>query len=100
MLHRRVGSTLSGYVELTPLSAARFGWLDVFSVQTCLAPSCLRRGTEIPGGAGRGRLYLTLHCDHQNDCCINKMVSDESHFNVSLIVKDKVSKTVSINHNF
>ena len=24
-------------------------------------------GTEIPGGGGRGRLYLTLHSHHQND---------------------------------
>ena len=24
-------------------------------------------GTEIPGGEGRGRLYLALHCVHQND---------------------------------
>ena len=30
--------------------------------------------------------------------CI-KMGSDESHFNVSLIVRDKVTKTVSTNHN-
>ena len=26
-------------------------------------------------------IYLTLHCHHQNDSCIN-MGSDESHFNV------------------
>ena len=29
--------------------------------------------------------------DHQNDCCI-KMGSDESQFNVSLIVRDKVTR--------
>ena len=35
----------------------------------------------------------------QNDSCI-KMGSDESHFNVSLIVRDKVTnKTVTTNHN-
>ena len=34
-------------------------------------------------------IYLSLHCHHQNDSCI-KMGSDESHFNVSLIVMDKV----------
>ena len=34
-------------------------------------------------------IYLSLHCHHQNDTCI-KMGSDESHFNVSLIVRDKV----------
>ena len=34
-------------------------------------------------------LYLSLHCYHQKDSCIKKG-SDESHFNVSLIVRDKV----------
>ena len=35
-------------------------------------------GTEIPGGGGgRGRLYLSLHCHHQNDSCI-KMGSDSA----------------------
>ena len=36
-------------------------------------------------------MYLSLHCHHQNDSCI-KMGSDESHFNVSLIVGDKVTR--------
>ena len=48
-------------------------------------------GTEIPGDLGTGRLYLMLHCHHQNDSCI-KMDSDESHFNVSLLVRDKVTR--------
>ena len=53
-------------------------------------------GTEIPGSGGRGRLHLTLHCSchHQN-----KMGSDKSHFNISLTVRDKVTKTVSTNAN-
>ena len=38
------------------------------------------------GGWRRGR-----HCHHQNDSCI-KMGSNESHFNVSLIVRDKVTR--------
>ena len=38
-------------------------------------------------------IYLSLHCHHQNDSCI-KMGSDESHFNVSLIVRDKVRRSV------
>ena len=47
------------------------------------------------GGGGmevgkREIIYLSLHCHHQNDSCI-KMGSDESHFNVSLIVRDKVT---------
>ena len=36
-------------------------------------------------------MYLSLHCHHQNDTCI-KMGSDESRFNVSLIVRDKVTR--------
>ena len=43
-------------------------------------------------------IYLSLHCHHQNDSCI-KMGSDESHFNVSLIVRDKVTK-LSTDYNF
>ena len=36
-------------------------------------------------------MYLSLHCHHQNDSCI-KMGSDESHFNVSLTVRDKITR--------
>ena len=36
----------------------------------------------------RESIYLSLHCHHQNDSCI-KVGGDESHFNVSLIVRDK-----------
>ena len=49
------------------------------------------------GGGGGGEeggkkiIYLSLHCLHQNDSCI-KMGSDESHFSVSLIVRDKVTR--------
>ena len=39
----------------------------------------------------RESIYLSLHCHHQNDSCI-KVGSDESHFNVSLIVRDKVTR--------
>ena len=42
------------------------------------------------GGIGKN-IYLSLHCCHQNDSCI-KMGSDESHFNVLLIVRDKVTR--------
>ena len=40
---------------------------------------------------GREIIYLSLHCHHQNDFCI-KVGSDESHFKVSLIVRDKVTR--------
>ena len=36
-------------------------------------------------------IYLSLRCHHQNDSCI-KMGSDESHFDASLIVMDKVTR--------
>ena len=36
-------------------------------------------------------IYPSLHCHHQNESCV-VMGSDESHFNVSLIVKDKVTR--------
>ena len=50
------------------------------------------KGGRVYGGGGRGRLlYLSLHCHHQNDSCI-KMGSDESHCNVSVIVRDKVTR--------
>ena len=48
------------------------------------------------GGGGGGmevgkREIISLHCHHQNDSCI-KMGSNESHFNVSLTVRDKVTR--------
>ena len=45
----------------------------------------------------RKNVYISLRCHHQNDSCI-KMGSDESHFNVSLVVRDKVTR-LSTNHN-
>ena len=54
-------------------------------------------GRRDGGGKGVWRLgkteiiYLSLHCHHQNDSCI-RMGSDESDFNVSLIVRDNVTR--------
>ena len=42
-------------------------------------------------GGKREIIDLSLHSHHQNDSCI-KMGSDESHFNVSFIVRDKVTR--------
>ena len=36
-------------------------------------------------------IYLSLHCHHQNDSCI-KMGCDVSRFNVSFIVRGKVTR--------
>ena len=49
-------------------------------------------------GGERDIIYLSLHCHHQNNSCI-KMRSDESHFNVLSIVRDKVTR-LSTDHNF
>ena len=46
---------------------------------------------EEGGGRERDIIYLSLHCHHQNDFCI-KVGSDESHFNISLIVRYKVTR--------
>ena len=39
----------------------------------------------------RDIIYLSPHRHHQHDSCI-KMGSDESHFNVSLTVRNKVTR--------
>ena len=43
-------------------------------------------------------IYLSLHSHHQNDSSI-KMGSDESHFNVSLTARDKVTRQCPQTHN-
>ena len=43
------------------------------------------------GGWDEEIIYLSLCCHHQNDSCI-ELGSDKSHFNVSLIVRDKVHR--------
>ena len=43
------------------------------------------------GGEGRGRLYTYRYAVTTRTTCI-KMGSDESHFNVSLTVRDKVTR--------
>ena len=46
---------------------------------------------DVGVGEGREIRYLSLYCHHQNDSCI-KMGSAESHFNVLLIVGDKITR--------
>ena len=45
-------------------------------------------------------IYLSLHCHHQNDCCI-KIGSNEteSHCNVSVGSDGQSHRTMSTNHN-
>ena len=52
----------------------------------------IRDGEEGEWGMEVGEnIYLSLHCHHQNDTCV-KMGSDESHFNVSLTVREKITR--------
>ena len=68
-----------------------FGWLNWLDAE--LSPKGYwwgLRSQEVGEGRGR-RLYLMLLCHNLNDSCI-KMGSDESHFNVSSSVEDKVTR--------
>ena len=61
---------------------------------TTVITRLIRDGERGSGGMEVGEreiIYLPLQCHHQNDSCI-KMGSDESHFNFSLIVRDKVTR--------
>ena len=44
------------------------------------------------GGGGRGRVYTYCYTTVTTRMTCIKMGSDESHFNVSLIVRDKVTR--------
>ena len=50
-----------------------------------------RRGKGVWRWGKREIIYLSLNCHHRNDSCI-KMGSEESNFDVSLIVRDKVTR--------
>ena len=49
------------------------------------------KGERGYGGGGRGRLYTYRYTVTTRMTCI-KMGSDESHFNVSLVVRDNVTR--------
>ena len=46
-------------------------------------------------GEGKTTVYLTLHCYHQNDFCIKIGIYD-SYFNVSFIVRGKITRCPQI----
>ena len=50
------------------------------------------------GEREREIIYLSLHCQHQNDSCIKKG-SDRSHFNVSVGSDGHSRKRFATNHN-
>ena len=45
-------------------------------------------------------IFISLHCHHQNDSCIKTGRGDESHFDVSFIVRDKVTRQCLQNTTF
>ena len=57
----------------------------IMNVEPCTPPFVVPRRSIM----NAAMMYLSLH--HQKDSCI-KMGSDESHFNVSLIVRDEVTR--------
>ena len=57
-----------------------------------MSTETIRLIRDVEMGGGGGGEYISIStCHHQNDSCI-KMGSNESHFNVSLIVRDKVTR--------
>ena len=91
----RLLCSLQNVLQMTPLAfqthlQARLVWLNLFNAE--LVPKRYWRGSRSEDVGEEGDyMYLTLHCHRQNDSCI-KMGSDESRFNVSLIVRDKVTR--------
>ena len=64
----------------------------VLNVHRNQTVTLIRDGEKGAWRCGKSEIiYLSLHCHHQNDFCI-KVGSNENHFNVSLIVRDKVTR--------
>ena len=79
----------TGDAEKESLDGWLVGWLNLSNAQ--LSPKRYWQGPRSQEMGEEGELHLTLHCQHQNDSCI-KSSSDKSHFNVSLVVRDKKSQ--------
>ena len=71
-------------------------WLNLFNAE--FSPKRYWRGPRSQELGEEGANDYSLHATTRMTPAL-KMVSDESHFNVSLSVKSKVTKTVFINHN-
>ena len=83
-------STQSLFRHENGLSRCYTGWLNLFNAE--LSPKRYWRGPRSQELGEEGD-YTKLHCHHRNDSCIN-VVGDESHFNVSLTVRHKVTLSV------
>ena len=82
---RRQGNP-AGAICITLESDEAVGSLDLFDAELspqryCRGPRSQKAGCGVGYGGKRegGGLYLTLHCHHQSDFCIN-MGSNEIHF--------------------
>ena len=85
-LHCKLGLTLRA-----PLSGTFLQTWCLTSTETIRLIRDGEMGGRVWSWGEREIIYLSLHCNHQNDSCI-KMGSDESHFDVSLIARDKVTR--------
>ena len=96
--HEHACAQLKGLFRVQPTVLAIYklvGRLTLFNTE--LSQKRYWCGLRSQEGGGRGILYLSLPCHHQNGSCI-KMGSNERHLNVSVIVRGKVTKTVSTGH--
>ena len=68
------------------------GWSKVYNTEWSPKRFCQGpRSQGVGRGGGGGEQHLTLHCHHQNNPCI-KTGGNESQFNISLMVRDKVTR--------
>ena len=72
-------------------------WLNVFNAELSRKRYWLGQRSQEVGGLWR--LYLTLHCHHQNDSCIKKG-SDMRCFEVFVNSEGQSHEAVSTDHNF
>ena len=78
--------------ETTVENVEEWTWCLTFTETTRLIRDGEKEGWgELWRWGERDIIYVSLHCPRQNDSCI-KMGRDESHFNVALIMRDKVTR--------
>ena len=90
--HEHACAQLKGLFRVQPTVLAIYklvGRLTLFNTE--LSQKRYWCGLRSQEGGGRGILYLSLPCHHQNGSCI-KMGSNQSHFYVMFIVRNKFTK--------
>ena len=80
------------YFRLSGDTPRRAEWVCWIAENSATRPMLIKRSTTTTAAAGEGKIYYTAYryivTTSRNDSC---MGSGESHFNVSLIVRDKVT---------